>query len=290
MEFLAEALINPYVLSYLLIVIAAQIGLALWHHFRRRRIARRRRKQGLPPNIIMDHTQRLAELQREAALEAGVLLLTVVLVPFMIIVLFRPDAAPDAATEDSTAQAGLALVFITLLLWVLLNGTDVAKAFLGGLAFKTLAAFHNPFQVGDRVTLKDHSGKVTHLGTFFVTLQTSADDLVNIPTRDLWSEVLVSANAGERSSRSVMAFYLDPRVTQEQRQAAEDAIWDAIQASTYFEPAKPMQIYLTQDPTAVRLTAKAYVTSTYHESLFTSDVTRAFLDFAAREEIPLALP
>ena len=49
-----------------------------------------------------------------------------------------------------------------------------------------------------------------------------------------------------------------------------------------------MQIYLSQTPETICLTAKAYVTSTYDESVFQSDVTRAFLDVAAREGIPLA--
>ncbi len=49
-----------------------------------------------------------------------------------------------------------------------------------------------------------------------------------------------------------------------------------------------MQIFLSQTPDALCLTAKAYVTSTYNEPLFSSDVTRAFLDVAADTQIPLA--
>lgn len=146
----------------------------------------------------------------------------------------------------------------------------------------------NPLQIGDRVTLKGHSGKVIRIGTFFVTLQTLDDDLVSIPTRELWSEVLVSANAGARSSLCVMPFYLAPFVSKPQRQRAEDTIWDSMQASPYCETARPMQIYLSQTPDAICLTAKAYVTSTYDEPLFKSDVTRAFLDLASSKGIPLA--
>ncbi len=49
-----------------------------------------------------------------------------------------------------------------------------------------------------------------------------------------------------------------------------------------------MQIFLAQEPDTIRLTAKAYAASTYNEPLFTSDVTRAFLEFADKEAIPLA--
>lgn len=86
----------------------------------------------------------------------------------------------------------------------------MAKGFLGGLAFKTLAAFKTPFQSGDRVTIKGSSGKVVGFDTFFVSLQTVNDDLVSIPTHTLWGEDLISANAGERSSLVVILFYLAP--------------------------------------------------------------------------------
>ena len=52
------------------------------------------------------------------------------------------------------------------------TGTDVVKAFLGGMAFKTLLAFKDPIQVGDRITIGENSGKVISIGMFFVVLQT----------------------------------------------------------------------------------------------------------------------
>ena len=99
-----------------------------------------------------------------------------------------------------------------------------------------------------------------------------------------------SANAGARSSLCVIEFYLSPLVKREQRQQAEDAIWNAIQASAYFDPNLPLQIYLRQNLTSIQLTAKAYVASTYNEPLFASDVNRAFLDFASANDIALAVP
>ena len=49
-----------------------------------------------------------------------------------------------------------------------------------------------------------------------------------------------------------------------------------------------MQIYLSQSESSIVLTAKAYVALTYHEPLFVSDITRAFLLFAENNTIPLA--
>jgi small-conductance mechanosensitive channel len=281
---LGEMLLNPYVILYLLIVFGSQILIGLSNARRRKNLQEKRRKEGLPPDIIMDHSERLSVIRSETIWQSSILVAAILVVPLLLLLVAKISGA------EVSQENGLAIVFIGLLLWVVLNGTDVAKAFLGGLAFKTLVAFKNPLQVGDRVSLKGYSGKVLEIGIFYVTLQTPDDDLVSLPTSTLWSEVLVSANAGERSSLCVMNFYIAPFATQEQRQEAEDTIWDAIQASPYLEVSKPMQIFLSQNLDSIQLTAKAYVASTYNEPLFKSDVTRAFLDFVTEKTIPLASP
>lgn len=286
MEDLVKMLANRYVLIYLIILIGVQLVYAGWRYWQRQSIARRRSAQGLPDDILLYHAQRLAERRRDALLQSSLLLGSVLIVPFILVVIAQQFEEGDS----NSGQQGVVLVFVTLLLWLLYTGTDVAKSFLGGLAFKTLAAFKNPFQIGDRVTLKDIGGKVVDFDTFFVTLQTPNDDLISIPTASLWGETLNSTNAGDRSSLCVMQFYLAPHASPDQRQACEDAIWDAIQASVYYDPSKPMQIYLEQLPDTIQLTAKAYVALTYDEPLFTSDVTRAVLDFAADQGIALAAP
>ena len=288
---LAEALIDKYVLIYIFIIVAAQ--LACWGRcfYKRKKIERQRRKAELPPDIIMDHSERLADLRKESIWASSVLVVTIFLTPFAIIfVIWLCKGAESEGFAKIAAENGdgLILAFIGLFIWILFSGTDVARNFLGGLGFKTLVAFKSPFQVGDRVTLKGIGGKVTSISTFFVTLQTPNDDLINIPTSGLWSEVLTSANAGERSSLCVMDFFLAPFVTQNELQDSEDTIWNAIQASPYLEVANPMQIFFTQNNNSIQLTAKAYVASTYNEALFKSEVTKAFLNFTAVNKIPLA--
>ena len=277
MDEVVKLLENPNILIYLGIVIGSQVIYGLWNYLRRRRISQRRKAQGLPDRILINHPEKLAYRRLDALVQSVLLLGSIVIVPFVLVWI----------SESDTDKSGLAIAFLLLLGWILFNGTDVVKAFLDGLAFKTVAAFKKPFQIGDRVTLKGISGKVISFDTFFVVLQTPNDDQISIPTHTLWSEVLTSANAGARSSLCVMNFYLAPFVSAEQRQAAEDAIWNAIQASVYYEPSKPMEIYLSQTPEAIQLTAKAYVASTYNEPLFTSDVTRAFLDFVSQQKIAL---
>ena len=272
-----EVFLNKFVLSYLFIVFGGQALYYLWHRLKRHMVQGARRAQGLTDEIFLSHAEKLSDRKREALIESGILLVSIVITPFILYYY-----------ADDFEKKGLAITFIGLIVWVVYSGTDVAKAFLGGLAFKTLAAFTTPFQVGDRVNLKGASGKVTDFNTFLIKIQTADDDAISIPTHALWGETLTSVNAGTRASKCVMNFYLAPFTDRKQRQKAEDTIWDAIQASAYFDPTKPMQIFLSQKEESIQLTAKAYVASTYDEPLFCSDVTRAFLDFATKEKIPLA--
>lgn len=281
-----ESLLNRYVGGYLLLVVLGQVAAAFWVRRRRARIRRRRRRQGLDDTVLIDHSVRLSELRREAIAPALTLLATVLLGPFVIVALAALAGAPPSGEE----KEAMVLVLLGLVLWLLWSGTNVARAFLGGLAFKTLVAVKHPLQVGDRVTLKGVTGKLTDIGIFFVVIRVGGGNLVSIPTDGLWSEVLVSLNAGGRSSRCVMHHYLSPAVTREQRQAAEDALWDAMQASPYLEPSRPIQVLISQRTRVIVLTAKAFAASTYEAPRFESDVARAFLDRCADEGIPLPSP
>jgi small-conductance mechanosensitive channel len=272
-----ESLLTWQVALYLVVVVGAQVAL---FGFRRRRthaVAVRRRAAGLGDDVLVDHAVRLETIQKQASVDAIVLIATVVVFPILLV-----QVSPPAQS------AGLAVVFLGLLIWVLVSATDVARAFLGGVAFRAFVGFRQPFQVGDRVTLLGHGGKVEDIGPLFVRLNTPNDDQVNIPTAALWSAPLISANAGDRASLCVMTFHLAPFLGAKKRKQAEDAIWNAIQRSVYWDFDKPMQIYVEQCKDEIVLTAKAYVALTYNEPIFKSDVYQAFLDFADIESIPLA--
>lgn len=274
----AENLLSWPVVIYLAVIILSQVAL---HYGRRHKadiIGSRRIRAGLDQKKLVDHAVKLHTIKTEAVTDALLLVATILIVPILI----------AASIDDAEQQKALGVIFLGLLIWVLVSATDIARAFLGGIAFRAFVGLKAPFQVGDRVTLGGHTGKVTEIGAFFVRLQTPDDDLVSIPTSSLWSAPLVSANAGDRASLCVMTFHLAPFVSAEQRKAAEDAIWDAIQKSIYWDFDKPMQIYVEQRKDEIVLTAKAYVALTYNEPLFKSDVYQIFLDVADAQPIPLA--
>lgn len=290
MDDIAKLFINPSVLLYLLSVVGAQLLYSWWRQKQQAAITTRRRTRGLPKDVLLNHAEQLAYRRRYALTQSTLLLATIVVVPVVLIVINQVLSsgggnAPGASS--SSEQKGLTITFVSLLLGSLVSSPNVIKAFLEGLAFKTLAAFTVPFQIGDRVIIKGVSGKVLQLDTFFVVLETLKGERVSLPTHCLWNEAITSVNGGNRDSLCEMVFYLSPTATAQQRQAAEDIIWDTIQSSVYLEPSKPVQIYLSQDADTIQLTARAYVASTYNEPLFSSDVTRAFLDVAHQKRIPL---
>lgn len=283
MNEIIKSLLSGWVFLYLCIVVIAQLGLVYQRRYREQALRVKRRNAGLSSDdIFLSHAQRLESLRSDALVEAALVVGTVIITPFILMFIV-------SRIGDVSAVTGLATAFLVLILWALFSNSEVGKAWLGGTLFKLLIGFKAPFQVGDRVTLLGFSGKVIEINSLLIKLQTPDDDLVSIPTYRLWSEPLVSANAGDRASLCVIPFYLAPTVSSTQRQDAEDAIWAAVQGSTYFDFAKPMQIFATQQKNAIVLTVKAYVASTYNEPLFKSDITRVFLDFSDQHGLPLAV-
>ncbi len=271
-------LLSVPVLIYLLIIFTGQIMLFVYRKKCSEITAAQRKKAGLGDKVLVDHAVRLDDLKSDARWDAVVLLGTVLVAPIVLVLIF------------SNESKELGLVFLALIAWVLFSATDVVRGFLGGIAYRALVAFNQPFQVGDRVTLSGYSGKVVDIGIFFLSINTVDDDLVSIPTASLWGQPAVSANAGDRASLCKMTFHLSPKVTATQRKQTEDAIWDAIQKSVYWDFNKPLQMVVEQQKGEIVLTARSYVASTYNEPLFRSDVYQAFLDFADEQQVPLSDP
>lgn len=270
-----EDLLSWPVAAYIIAVVGGQVILALIRRRKAEATAARRKRAGLGERVLVDHGVTLGTIRRQATVDALVLLGTIVIVPIIL-----------AAVSDQAPA--LAVTFLALSIWALVSATDVARSFLGGAAFRAYVGLRQPFQVGDRVTLMGHSGKVDSIDPFFVRLVTLDDDLVSIPAAALWGAPIVSVNAGDRASLVTLTFHLAPFVTAAQRKDAEDAIWDTIQRSVYWDFDKPIQIYLQQRREEIVLTARAYVASTYNEPLFRSDVYNGFLDFADDSGVPLA--
>ena len=136
MDTIVELLQNPKILIYLLIVIGSQAIYVFGKYLRRRRISKRRKAQGLPDRILINHAEKLAERRIDALIQSGLLLAAIIITPFVLVLI----------TESDADKKGLAIAFLVLLAWTIYSGTDILRAFLGGLAFKTIAAFPNLFK------------------------------------------------------------------------------------------------------------------------------------------------
>lgn len=283
MDELVQTVANPWVLGYLGLLVAGQWAVTARRRAEEQQRAERRKAVGLTDETLADPAARLESFRTWSLLRVKVLLALGLGVPVVVLGLASAGVLADGASTE-----GLLLAFLTVGAFALWGSTDVAKSWLGGVAFQALVAARRPFQVGDRVVLGDHRGTVISIDAWYVRIRTLDDDLVSIPTASLWGQPLVSANAGSRASLVVIELFLSPGIDKTKRRQAEDFLWDAMQASAYVDPSRPVQLFVEQTGSAIVLRGKAYVGSTELEPTMHADVTAAFLDFAADHEIPLA--
>lgn len=248
METIIKSLENPIVLIYFIVVILTYIVYGQIVKQRLKQKALARKQAGLPKPTLIRHSIKLEEFRHQAKEQALVTILSPILWAVIFVIstnLFNPGG---------NTKEGIGFAFLIIFIWALFSATDVAKAVLGGLAFKVVTAFIGTIQIGDRATIKDISGRVTDIGTLYVKLQTPDDDAITIPSSSLLGEVLISTNSGERASLCVIPFYFSSAIDSSHMQTAEDLIWNAIQSSAYYDPSRPMQIYFSQTPELVCLT------------------------------------
>jgi len=308
---LAHLLINPYVAAYVLILVGSQAFYRQWQQHKRDRIHTQRLTRGLPSKILLNRTEQLTQRRRAALGETLLLFTTVIVAPIVLIGIARvANGSTEIGRQNSVnAQNGLGFVVLCAIGLVLLGGLPAIVALVSGLAYKIVAAFSVPFQIGDYVTIKGISGRVTLLNAFFVQLKTVNGQRVNVPTHTLWREPIVTLcaqlchqSSGQLSGQLAekkavnwqaslceMVFYLSPTATSEQHALAENIIRETARSSAYIEPSWPVEIYYAQSPEAIALTTTAYVTAIEHSAAFRSDITRQFLAFADRKQIPLAI-
>ncbi|MEL6465645.1 MAG: mechanosensitive ion channel family protein [Pseudomonadota bacterium] len=273
MEFI-DLMTNGYVPAYVAAIFGSQVLFAIGQRLFSQRRLQKRLASGLPADELIVTASKLKALRWATGVQMLLFACAVVGVPLLFILV--------------TGERHAAVVFVALLAMISIQVPEPIKYSVGGLAFKSLVAANAPFQIGDRVCLRGIKGRVTGVGMFYITLQTPDDDKVSIPTYALWTETLSSTNAGDMGSLSVATVYLSPRCEAACLSKAEGALAEAIHASPYLDISRPVDILVGQTSTAITITAKAYVASTYDEPHFVSDTLRAFLKSANEYGIQLA--
>ena len=283
MDSIARGLINPYVLIYGVAIIATQLFYSQWQRRRRALVERQRRTRGLSNDVLLSRPERLAARREYAFVESALLLLMALGLPFVL-----AAAIPfieGSAESVSSSRLGLTMALLGSMLVLVWSARKPLQAFVGGLAFKLLAVSTVPFEIGDRITVKGITGRVTQLGTFLLEIETAAGERVSLPAYLLWTEMV--AIAPERATRCEIALQLSLSVSQRQRRLIESFLQESVQSSTYIAPSKPIQIYFSMVPLKLQIVVVAYATAEEQAMAFKSEITNAFLTFAEKEQIAL---
>ncbi|HXI03172.1 MAG TPA: mechanosensitive ion channel domain-containing protein [Candidatus Saccharimonadales bacterium] len=176
--------------------------------------------------------------------------------------------------------------------WLAVGGTAAVAV---GFALKDIAAslvagviilVDKPLQVGDRVTVGDYYGEVTHIGLRSVRLKTLDDTMVTVPNSRFLTDVVASGNAGAVEMMIRMDFWIG---VDQDLPRAKRVVEEALTSSLYVHLGRPWSVTVSQviegGYLAVRLRAKAYVLDVRFEKAFESDVTERVLEAFAEAGI-----
>ena len=151
---------------------------------------------------------------------------------------------------------------------------DVLKNVLGGL----LVVFDQPFQVGDKITVRGTYGEVTSIGLRSTRIKTADDDLVTIPNSQVVEEQVTNTNAGQLNCQVATSLHLPGQVDE---RLARKIAFEAAMTSKYVFLNKPIVVLVQDDfrtTFVTRIKVRAYVLDPRFESLFQSDVTERARD------------
>ena len=177
----------------------------------------------------------------------------------LIVVLFHPTAEAVYALMASSA---LALGFAA---------QDILKNVFGGL----LVILGRPFQIGDRVNVKDNYGEVVKIGLRSTDIRTLDDSVVTIPNSTFINESVSNANTGALDCMVVIDLWLPIDINvQKVRSIAHEATI----TSRYLNIDKDVTILFFDhfdNVAATNVKIKAYVLDARYEKAFEGDVTEA---------------
>ena len=310
MASLSRLIFNPYIAVYLLILIGSQGAYYQWRRRQHSRLNKHRRTRGLPPTSLASIYEQPSKHRRRLLFEIVLLLTTLLVVPIVLIAI--ANQLDDSAPATGTYQNGLTLLVLAAIAIMIISGLQPARAFVGGLAYRVMATFSVPFQIGDYVSINKTHGKVVQFDTFLTKIRTLNGHQLSVPTYTLWRETVTNLTPRKSSSSGSFSpglsiasfqspsitqfchceivFYLSPVATSEQLKVIEANLLETVRSSAYIEPSGPIEIHYSQLLEAIKLTVTAYVGAVEHSAAFRSEITRQFLSLAERKQISLAHP
>lgn len=175
-------------------------------------------------------------------------------------------APPIETLIALTASAGIALGF---------SSQDILKNVFGGL----MILVDRPFQIGDKIQVKDHYGEVVQIGLRTVRIVTPDDSLVSIPNSDIVNQSVSNANNGETNCQVAADFYLPLGLD---FALLKRTARRAVTVSRYAYLNKPISVVFKNEihegRSLIKMRIKAYVLDIRYEFAFASDISELVIE------------
>ncbi|NEP17752.1 MAG: mechanosensitive ion channel family protein [Leptolyngbya sp. SIO4C1] len=155
---------------------------------------------------------------------------------------------------------------------------DLVSSIIAGI----LALFERPYQVGDRIEIKDYYGEVIGYGLRGVQIQTPDDNIVTIPHNTIWTEPISSANKGNLEAQIVTNFYFEHAVDIDR---VNQILYRVAQTSKYTQLKLPIVVITEERPWGTHFKLKAYPMDARDEFVYKTDLTQRAKQMFARYDI-----
>jgi len=151
---------------------------------------------------------------------------------------------------------------------------DILRNIFGGI----MIILDRPFQVGDKIQVRDYYGEVQSIGLRSSRIVTPDDSVVSIPNGDIMNQAVSNSNSSALDCQVVAEIFL-PATTDVAR--VKEIARKAVYSSSFSFLNKPVTVIVLNEmhdkKFVMKLRVKAYVLDIRYEFMFKSDMTEMIL-------------
>src|SRR6056297_1236153 len=159
---------------------------------------------------------------------------------------------------------------------------DILRNIFGGI----MIILDRPFQVGDKIQVRDYYGEVQSIGLRSSRMVTPDDSVVSIPNGELMNHAVSNSNSSALDCQVVAEIFL-PATTDVAR--VKEIARKAVYSSSFSYLNKPVTVIVLNEmhdkKFVMKLRVKAYVLDIRYEFMFKSDMTEMILQECNKQGI-----
>jgi len=159
---------------------------------------------------------------------------------------------------------------------------DILRNIFGGI----MIILDRPFQVGDKIQVRDYYGEVQSIGLRSSRIVTPDDSVVSIPNGDIMNQAVSNSNSSALDCQVVAEIFL-PATTDVAR--VKEIARKAVYSSSFSFLNKPVTVIVLNEmhdkKFVMKLRVKAYVLDIRYEFMFKSDMTEMILQECNKQGI-----